>query len=153
MPDNIAQRLLRDAEDAQRDLLWKLVGHSLDVDVNARTALAGNVLALGLQCLLETQVIEYRRVQAIRQRMDVVAQPHEIRVHRRPVAGRRHSLSAFEAGRIDGKARQALRHIVMQFSGKPSALVFMHREQAPAKRRRLALGATTPGALRDEAPR
>ena len=150
VPDNIAQRLLRNAEDAQRDVLRKFVGHGLDVDVDAHTALTGNVLALGLQRLLETQVIEYRRVQAIRQRMDVVAQPHEIRVHRCPVARRWHCLSAFEAGRIDGKAREALRHIVVQFAGKPSALVFVHGEQTPAERGRLALGATTPGALCEE---
>ena len=60
-----------------------LLGNGVHVDLDAHIALPRDVLALRLQRLLETQVVEDRRVKTIGQRVNIVAQAHEVIVHGR----------------------------------------------------------------------
>ena len=91
-------------------------------------------------------------MKTIGQRVNIVAQAHEVIVHGRTLGGKRRSEDALDTGRVDGKARQALRDIVVQFAGKPSALVLVYREQAPAERRSIRPRRDDAGRAVQEAP-
>ena len=68
-------------------------------------------------------------MQLIRQRVHVLAQSHEL-LAQGPRNRRRGSIgSTFQATGIDGKAREALRDIVVQVASQPATLILVRGEQ------------------------
>ena len=101
------------------------------------------------QRLGQAELLEDRRVQLVRQGVDVLAEAHEPLAHRphrlglRPV--RRGELGAADVDRQHG---EPLRHVVVQLAREQRALLLLGPDQAPAQIAQLVLGAL---ALRDVA--
>ena len=90
-------------------------------------------VALGLQRFDQAEVFEDGRVQSIRQRMYVLAQPNQALSHRPHCAcGGARRFALFAAG-IYRQHRQALGHVVVQLTRKARALLLLRADQPPAQ--------------------
>ena len=149
MADHVAQRLLRHAEQAERRVLADGGGQRVEVHREVDPALAAAPFAFRPERLGQAELLQDRRVQLVRQGVDVLAEAHEPladRLHRlglRPV--RRGELGAADVDRQHG---EPLRHVVVQLAREQRALLLVGPDQAPAQVAQLVLGSL---ALRDVA--
>ena len=88
-------------------------------------------------------------MQAIRQRVHVLAQLHQVAAHGATTLARPRPRLLHAAG-IDGEARKPLREVVVQLAREVLALVLVRRQQAAAQVQRVVLLAPPPRALEEE---
>ena len=80
-------------------------------------------------------------MQLVGQRVDVLAEAHELGAHRSHHLGLRAvGRSELSAAHIDRQHGQPLRHVVVQFARKQRALVLVGPDQAPAEIAQRLLG-------------
>ena len=104
MAHDVAQRLLRHPEEAQRRVRGDLRGYVAGVEVHADGLLPGDAIALHPQRRDQSQIIDHRRMQAIRQRVHVLAQADELWRIVSSAVPRAVAASALQLGGLDGKA-------------------------------------------------
>jgi hypothetical protein len=92
------------------------------------------MVALGLDCRHQPEVIENGRMETIGKTMHILTQAHQFLAHLPPRAavgsGRQTSLGLRGVNR---QPRQALRHVIVQFAGQTASLPFVGGEQLLAQ--------------------
>ena len=148
MAADVAQGLLRDAEEAERDGRREALRNFPGIQLHRNSLQSREAIALGLESVGEAQVFKYRGVKSVRKGMHVVAQSNQF------VANFMHCSAVcprpripFAAAGIDRQGCQALRDIVMQFAGKSRTLILVNVDQPPAEFPRLLLRSTTASAM------
>ncbi len=158
VPCDVAEPLLRDAEEAERRLPGRRRPAVPDVERDRHGFELRETLGLRPQRLGQTEVVERRGVQLIREGVHVLGQTRELLAQRaarhRVAAGagafHRNGGGILEPGRIDRQPRQALAEIVVQLARDRLALLLLRVEQAAIEDVHALLCQTAPGALHEE---
>ncbi len=141
MAGHIGERLLRHAEQAQLRFLADHRRQGFDVHGHGEPALATPPFAFRAQRLDQAEFLEHRRVELVGQRVDVLAQAHELGADRAHHIGlRTFRRGEFGAAHVDGQHGQPLRHVVVQLAREQGALVLVGPYQAPAQIAQRLLG-------------
>src|SRR5574338_903879 len=120
MAAGILQRLLGNPEKAKRNLRRRIDEIVFDLHIDRNRFEPGEALALGLQRLDKSEIVEDGRMQPVGQRMDVFAELGQSianLAHRRIVP--RTGAPALRTPGLDGERSQSLRYVVMQLAGEP----------------------------------
>ena len=108
--------------------------------------------ALRPECFGEAELVQDRRVQLVRQGVDVLAEPHK------PFADRPHRLrlrsvrcGELGASGLDRQHGDPLRQVVVQFAREQRALLFVGADQSPAQIAQFVLDALAFGDVAEDA--
>ena len=151
---HVVQRLLGHAEQAERRVLGHDLGQRTDVHREIELGLGDLVARTPSQRLGQAELLEDRRVQLVREGVDVLAEAHEPladglhRLGLRPVSGV--ELGTADVDRQDG---EPLAHVVVQFAREQSPLLLVRPDQAPAQIVQFLLAAFALGDVAQHAER
>jgi len=138
---DVVQRLLPHAEQAERGVPPQTGRHGGEVHRHRGGSRVAEPLARGPERLDEAELLENRRVQLVREGVDVLAQAREPLAHRAQLLRlrrvRRRELGAADVDRQHG---EPLRHVVVELAREQRALVLVGPDQALGEVAQLVLG-------------